>query len=184
MRRLKGLFRPTRLVGLALLLVVAVLALGIVACRNAARSAEHFEQGRQALEQGDTDRALAEFDEAVRLNPGAVKPRRERIPLLIERLRWDEAVADCTEVLRRTPGDAELYVLRAEAHVGRGRGQDRLEDLDRGLADADEALRLDPGQALAYCHRALAHAAKFDDRRPLPMRTRPCVCGRRRRTCT
>ena len=167
MRHIRWCFRPTTLVGLAMLLVVAGLALGIRARWNAARGEDHLAEGRLALEQGDTDRALAEFSEAISIDPLSVEARRERARLLIRRDRWEEAVVDLDAALQRAPGDAALYVLRAETYAGMGRDLDRPDALDRAIADAEEALRLDPSQALAFCQRALANSAKFNDDKAL-----------------
>jgi tetratricopeptide (TPR) repeat protein len=167
MRLIKWFRRPACLVGLVLLLVIVGLAVGIVVRWNAEREPDHLAQGRLALEQGDTDRAWAEFSEAVRLDPKSVTARRERARLSIRRDRWEEAVADLEVALPLAPGDSELYLLRAELYAALGRHQDRPGDLDRAIADADEALRLDPGQALAYCCRALANSAKFNDDKAL-----------------
>jgi cytochrome c-type biogenesis protein CcmH/NrfG len=77
MRLIKWFFRPTRLVGLAVVLVLAGLALGAYGRWFAVRSVDHLARGRLALEQGDTDRALAEFTQAVRLDPRSVEAWRE-----------------------------------------------------------------------------------------------------------
>jgi tetratricopeptide (TPR) repeat protein len=169
-RLFRWFFRPPRLVGLvglAVLLVVAALALGVRARWNGTRSADHFAQGCQAVKQGDADLALAKFTEAIRLDPRSVEALRERARILIRRDRWEEAVVDLDAALQLVPGDSELHVLRAETYAGRGREQDRPEDLDRAITDANKALDLDPGQALAHCHRALAYSAKFDDAKAL-----------------
>jgi tetratricopeptide (TPR) repeat protein len=168
MRHIKFLFRPRRLLGIVMLLLISA---GLAALArgwwNAQRGSQHFAQGRQALEQGDVDQALAEFSEAIRLDPGSVEARRERARLLLLRDRWEDGIVDLDAALRDAPGDAELHVLRAETYAALGRNHDRPEYLERAIADADEALRLGPGQALAWCHRALAYSAKFDDAKAL-----------------
>ena len=163
MRLIKWLCRPTHLVGLGLLLVIVGLAVGARLRWKAAQGFNHFAQGCQALEQGDTDRALAEFSEAARLDPNYVEAQRELARLLIRQERWEEAIVALNAAQRRVPRDAELYALRAETYVAMGLSHDRPDDLDRAIADADEALRLDPDQVLALCQRALAYSAKFDD---------------------
>ncbi len=163
MRLIQWFFRPSRLVGLAVVLVLVGLAFAILARWNAARVADHLAAGRLAIEQDDTDGALAEFSEAVRLDPRSVEARRERALLAMVLERWEEAVVDLDAALTRAPDDAELYVLRADTYAGMGRDLDRPDDLDRAIADADKALQLDPGQAMAHCHRALANSGKFND---------------------
>ncbi len=60
---------------------------GSCAWRNAALGAEHADRGRQALERGDEDAALAEYGEAVRLNP------RSADALLARRGCWCGTIA-------------------------------------------------------------------------------------------
>jgi tetratricopeptide (TPR) repeat protein len=51
--------------------------------------------------------------------------------------RWDDAVADFTEVLRQAPQTREALVLRAHASVNIG-------DADQALEDCEAALKLQP----------------------------------------
>jgi Tfp pilus assembly protein PilF len=107
MHLLKWIFRSNRLVRLAIvLLVVGLAALGFMRRRNAALGAEHADRGRQALERGDEDAALAEYDQAVRLNPRSAEARLARARLLVRHGRPDEAVADWTAALASGPRDA------------------------------------------------------------------------------
>jgi tetratricopeptide (TPR) repeat protein len=177
MRLIKWFCRPTVVVGLALVLVITGLVLGLgLLWWNAGRPAAHLAQGRVALEQGDTDRAWAEFSEAVRLEPHSVEARRERARLALRLDRWEEGVEDLDAALQHAPDDPDLYGLRAEAYVGLGWERDRADAFDLAIADADAALALDPGQALApdagqalaYCQRALAYTGNFNDDRALP----------------
>ena len=84
MRFLKWALRPTRMAGLAVvLLVVGLAALGFVRLRNSILGAEHADRGREAFDRGDEDAALAEYGEAVRLNPRSVDVLLARGRLLI-----------------------------------------------------------------------------------------------------
>ena len=51
--------------------------------------------------------------------------------------RWDDAIADFTEVLRLEPKSREALVQRAHASYQNG-------DADQALDDCDAALRLEP----------------------------------------
>jgi tetratricopeptide (TPR) repeat protein len=167
MRLIKWFCRPTVVVGLAFVLVIAGLVLGLGLLWYAGRPAAHLAQGRVALEQGDTDRAWAEFSEAVRLEPHSVEARRERGRLALQLDRWDEAVNDLDAALQHAADDADLYGLRAEGYVGLGGERDRADAFDLAIADADAALRLDLDHALAYCQRALANCGNFNDDKAL-----------------
>jgi tetratricopeptide (TPR) repeat protein len=163
MRVFKRALRPTRLVGLAILLVLGGLALGVVRKYQAIQSSDHLRQARAALKQGDENEALAQLAEAVRLNPAATDAHRERAGLHARHRRWDVVVADCTAALRFAPDDADLHVRRAEALVYLGGRRDSVEDFEQAAADATAALRADPSLASAYRFRALGHSGLFDD---------------------
>ncbi len=165
MRFLKWALRPSRLVGLAIvLLVVGLAVLGFVRWRNAALGAEHADRGRQALERGDEEAALAEYGEAVRLNPGSVEVRLARGLLLLRHDRPAEVVADCTAALGLAPRNADLLTRRGQAYFELGFDRDDAACFDRAIADADEAIRLAPDHAPAHRVRGLARGGKYDYR--------------------
>lgn len=115
--------------------------------------------------------AAADFDEALRLQPGIepAKSLRAKLPAaaaadpldpgraLQREGRHEEAAAFYGGVLARRPKDADALRLRAEAHRCMGR-------YDLALADHDALVRLFPGSAEALCNRVeiRRHAWDFD----------------------
>jgi tetratricopeptide (TPR) repeat protein len=67
--------------------------------------------------------------------------------------KYDNAIADYSQVIRLAPNDAEGW---------RNRGLIWLQkyDDDRGIADYDQAIRLDPNDAVSYNNRGQAHLSK------------------------
>jgi tetratricopeptide (TPR) repeat protein len=67
--------------------------------------------------------------------------------------KYDNAIADYSEVIRLVPNDAEAW---------RNRGLIWLlkYDDDRGIADYDQAIKLDPNDADSYNNRGQAHLSK------------------------
>lgn len=57
-----------------------------------------------------------------------------------------QAIADFSEVLKRDPGNAAIYVARAKAY-------EQTKEYDRTIADCNEAIRLDPRCSQAYATR-------------------------------
>jgi tetratricopeptide (TPR) repeat protein len=111
---------------------------------------EYTNRGAARATAGDLTGAIADLDEAVRIDP-------EFYPALINRgvlrhARGDAAgaVADFTAALRLAPQSAEAYT---------NRGAIRLEkwDLTGAVADYDAALALDPQSACARLARGHAH---------------------------
>ena len=90
----------------------------------------------------DYDRALADFNEAIRLDPNAA-PAYFKRGIIYDHHRgdYDRALADYNEAIRLDPKYADAYELRAVIYLTK-RG-----DLDRALADFNEAIRLHPESA-------------------------------------
>lgn len=104
----------------------------------ARRATEHLERGNQKLELGDFDGAIAEFDEAIRLNPQFAEAYRRRGHAHWGKEDWDMAITDYNEAIRLNPKNAQAYWDRAHAfRFGK-------KDPDAAIADYAEAINLDP----------------------------------------
>jgi tetratricopeptide (TPR) repeat protein len=66
---------------------------------------------------------------------------------------YDRAIADITEAIRLDPGNARGYQERAGAYHQKG-------DYDRAIADFTRAIQLDPEYHAAYNNRGLAYSHK------------------------
>jgi hypothetical protein len=64
--------------------------------------------------------------------------------------QWTQAIADCSEAIRRNPQDGAAYLLRGRAYHCLGR-------LDPAILDFSEAIELKPDDAEAYYQRANAY---------------------------
>ncbi len=62
--------------------------------------------------------------------------------------RYDRAIADFDEVIKRRPKDTEAYGLRAEAWQ-------ELGDLKKAIRDWDEAIRLNPRDPFLFIDAAV-----------------------------
>jgi tetratricopeptide (TPR) repeat protein len=73
----------------------------------------------------------------------------------------DDAVAACSRLIARNPGDAGAWYNRGLQYaIGIFDGEVRLDE-DRAIADFDQAIRLDPDQA-TYLIRGETYAAMGD----------------------
>jgi len=98
------------------------------------------------------DLALADFDEAIRLNPKyaiAYMNRGNRYGTLGQH---DLALANFDEAIRLDPKDATTYYNRGVSYGALGQHE-------RAIADFDEAIRLDPKYATAYYNRGVSYGA-------------------------
>ena len=112
-------------------------------------------RGNVYLAKKDNDKAIADFTEAIRLDPPFATAYLNRGLALQAKNEPDKAIADYTEALRLNPG----YV---RAMQERGRAWSSKKDYDKAIADFNEAIRLDPSDAWAFDQRGLAWEAKKD----------------------
>jgi lipoprotein NlpI len=111
------------------------------------------------VKKGDNDRAIADADEAIRLDPKVAGAYVNRAGAYLQKNDNDRAIADASEAIRLNP-IAVSYNNRAAAYVKKG-------DNDRAIADASEAIRLDPKYAIAYRNRADAYLLRDDNDRAI-----------------
>ena len=102
---------------------------------------------------GDYDRAIRDFDEAIRLNPKNAALYKNRASAYTEKSDYDRAIRDLDEAIRL---DARL----AAAYVGRGLAYSAKGQHECAIQDYDEAIKLDPSYAGAYSGRGNAYRAK------------------------
>lgn len=105
-----------------------------------------FESGRANFLRGAYKQAVAEFTEALQLDPKHAGAHFARGLANHLNGRYREALADYTEAIRCRPNHADSYLLRGRVHQELGASV-------RALADYTEAIRLRPGDATAYIAR-------------------------------
>jgi tetratricopeptide (TPR) repeat protein len=103
----------------------------------------------------DLDRAMADFNESMRIDPTYPPAYNNRGITWYRRGELDRAIADYDQAIRLDPKDAE-------ACYNRGLAWKAKNDLDRAIADYSEAIRLSPKFANAYNNRGSAWGAKGD----------------------
>jgi tetratricopeptide (TPR) repeat protein len=121
----------------------------------AVQAEEHYERGLACDRLGDHDRAIAEYNEAIRLDPKCARVYPKRGVAYSKMGDFDRAIADFTAALQSDPKSAATLVDRAAAYNKKG-------DYDRAIADCTAALELEPQSALAYANRGFAYKGKGD----------------------
>ncbi|HEY4922688.1 MAG TPA: tetratricopeptide repeat protein [Xanthobacteraceae bacterium] len=116
-------------------------------------------RGRAYYDKDDYDHAIADANEAIRLNAKEGAPFFYVLRGLayFGKGEYDRAISDYVQAIQLRPKLAPAYDVLSEAYNRKG---DR--DRDRAIAAANETIRLDPTFALAYCHRGEAYEAKND----------------------
>lgn len=103
---------------------------------------------------GDNDRAIADYTEAIRVDPTHALPYKNRCWARAALGRdLQQALTDCTESLRLKPSDADAMDSRGFVYL-------RLNRLDDAIADYDAALNLDPKKAYSLYGRGVAELQK------------------------
>ncbi len=101
------------------------------------------------------DRAIQDYNEAIRLSPNYAYTYRNRGLAYNNKGDYDRAIQDFNDVIRLNPTYASAYYCRGNAYIGK-------EDFDRAIQDFNEAIRLNPTYASAYDGRGNAYDGKDD----------------------
>lgn len=176
----------------------------IAACTRAIESGDYDDQGLSNLYHARgyswswtsladrVDRALNDYNEAIRLEPKAAGSLLNRSRIYNQRHDYDRAIADVNRAFESGLSDYGKrvgYGERGDAYQAKGDNDraiadytDSLEldannnvaltargnayygkgDLDRAIADYDQVIARDPKYAVAYYNRSLAYRAKGD----------------------
>jgi tetratricopeptide (TPR) repeat protein len=122
--------------------------------------AAYFNRGLAYTATGDNDRAIADYNEAIRLAPEAAKAYLNRGVAYRAKGDNDRAIADFNDAIRLDPRAAKAYLNRGVAYADRG-------DNDSAIADYTEAIRLDPNDAQSYFNRGTFYRANGDNDRAI-----------------
>jgi tetratricopeptide (TPR) repeat protein len=136
--------------------------------------AELVKQGEDRLASNEYDQALADFNEAIRLQASYTPAYAARAQAWAKKHYRDREIADYDEAIRRDPNNPAYRVARAEAWSAQGmhyedalrmepnnpsfwvsRGNEWRRDLklDDAIADYTRALQIDPRYAAAFIAR-------------------------------
>lgn len=127
----------------SLLLVFLALPLVLSACVSLSEADKHFNAGLEYQEQGRLQEAIAEYDEAIRLNPLDAVAYNNRGNAYNDLGQLERAIADYDEAIRLNPQFAEAYSNRGITYYNLGQ-------LEQAIEDYDETIRLNPEYADAY----------------------------------
>src|SRR6516225_5399647 len=106
-------------------------------------------------DRGDGDRAIADYDQAIRLNPNFADAYNNRGIAYRAKGQPDRAIADYDQAIRLNPNFAMAFYNRGIAYYFQ-------KDFDRAIADYDQAIQFNANNVQAYKNRGLAKRAKGD----------------------
>jgi tetratricopeptide (TPR) repeat protein len=146
----------------------------------------HINKGKIYANDKKYQQAIAEFDQAIRLEPNNSEAYEQRGSAFGELKQSERAIADYDQALRINPNDEFAYYGRALeyyhlrkyesaiadydqfillkpdlglAYYSRGIVYNDIKDYDRAIADYTQAIRLTPNHALSYNNRGNAYSA-------------------------
>jgi len=134
-----------------ILLAVFTMIFSTCATANTKKSSEYVRNGGKHFVQKDYDSAIADYNEAIRLDRKNSYAYSARANVYEEKRDWDSAIADYTEVIRLTQKRLNLYLLyyeRASVYGAKG-------DWDSAIADLNGLIRKKPKNGFLGSYYAL-----------------------------
>ncbi|NEQ75011.1 MAG: serine protease [Okeania sp. SIO2C9] len=110
-------------------------------------AAIYISQGIIYTIQGQYDKAIADFNQAIRLNPKYAEVYIARGAAYGIQGKYEKALTDFNQAIRLNPKHAEAYNGRASVYYEQG-------EYEKAIADFNQAIRLNPKHAEAYNGRA------------------------------
>jgi tetratricopeptide (TPR) repeat protein len=124
-------------------------------------------RGNAYASKGDLDRAIQDYDEAIRRRPGSAPAFNNRGEAYARKGDYDRAIADFTHAIELKPA----YVFGhtndptfnpVPALNNRGAAYRNKGDYDHAISDFNEAIQRDPTNPEAFYSRGITYASKGD----------------------
>lgn len=125
-----------------------------------ARSVVYRRRGGAYLDKGDLDRAIADYDQAIVLDPAHADAYNGRGRAYWTKGDKDKALPDYERAIQINPRHAAAYNNRGLVRAAKG-------EASRAVDDYDEAIRIEPRHRFAHNNRGNVYAAKGDHDRAI-----------------
>jgi tetratricopeptide (TPR) repeat protein len=108
----------------------------------------YYERGLERAKKQEYDKAIADYDQAIELDPTNPEVYYARGYALRLQREYDKAIADYGRAITLSPADAAPYTGRSIAWVEK-------QEYAKALADCNKAIELDPTSAMVYTNRGV-----------------------------
>jgi tetratricopeptide (TPR) repeat protein len=117
-------------------------------------------RGMAFLSKSDYDRAITDFNQAIKLQPDRAFAYFNRSSVYFFKKDYDHSLVDLNQVIKLQPDFALAYLKRGSTYYFKG-------DFDRALADINQAIKLQPNSASVYVMRGELYIKRGDFDRAL-----------------
>ena len=129
-------------------------------------AAEYNQSGDGWYFKGEYDKAIADYNKAIRLNPKEAVYYNNRGAAYRNKNDFDRAIADHGEAIHLNPTKDAYYGNRGFAYF-------KKNDYDRAIGDYNEAIRLNPNDTDYFNFRGNVYLTNTTTTRRLPITRKP-----------
>jgi tetratricopeptide (TPR) repeat protein len=116
---------------------------------------DYLNRGFSYYTKDNLDKAIANFNKAIELNPQIAEAYLYRGLTYTKRNELDKAIEDYNKAIEISPKNEEAYYVRGLAYAGK-------RDAERALSDYSKAIALNPKYVQAYLNRSIIYLSKGD----------------------
>ncbi len=116
---------------------------------------QKLEEGNRFYYNGEYDRAIAAYNEAIELNPNDYDAYNSRACAYDEQGEYDKAIQNYNRAIELNPNDADIYNNRGVAYYN-------ISDIHRAFLDYNQAIKLNPNDPKVYVNRGVAYRKTGD----------------------
>lgn len=131
---------------------------------------KYFATGRRLYKRKIYNRALQEFDKAIKIDPSSFKAYFGRGRVYLKTGQYDEAIADFKMVIKLKPDYSKPYHNLGWLHYQEGKYEESVRHLNK-------AIELEPNNGWAYYTRGRSHFKKGDLQMALRDTKKSCTLG-------